>query len=252
VPFGTIRYDLTDAPVFVTSAEGGRIERIPAAPLDDATATELMLELKLDAAGAGHGVARMTVRGLPGAWLKEQIERTDRKRLEQMAAGMILGPIGRLAPRPTGPVRLRNETSRSDPLVIELDVEMKQLVRKAEGGGTLGLPFAPLTLARAFIDRKERKLPFVFHQYAVQRDEARIDLGPAWKLDDAPRDFERSGPIGSYELRRGRDGTTLVLRRRIALTPADVPAAAFDGVASFAKDVDEAEAQRLTLRIEAP
>jgi len=162
----------------------------------------------------------------------------------------VLGPIGRLAPKQQGPARFKNATSRTEPLLIEVDVEMKQLVRKTESGGTLENPFRPLSLARSFVDRKERKLPFVFHQYMVEDDQATIDLDPAWKIDAVPQDFERSGPLGTIAIRRTADGTKLVIKRVLALTPGDVPAAQFSDVASFAKDVDQAEAQKITLRRE--
>jgi hypothetical protein len=250
IPFGLMRYDQTDAQVFVTSRAGGRIERIPAAPLSEARSALTEMELALDAAGLATGTVRLTLPGWAGAFLKEQIERTDKKRLDQWANGAVLGPIGRLAPKPKGAVRFKNATSRTEPLVIEVDVEMKQLVRKTEGGGTIEMPFRPMTLAKGFVDRKERKLPFVFHQYYVEDAQATIALDPIWKIDTVPTDFERKGPLGSITLRRKLDGNKLTLRREIALTPADIPAAGFPDVASFAKDVDQAEAQKITLRRE--
>jgi hypothetical protein len=250
VPFGQVRYDMTDAQVFVTSLEGGRIERIPAAPFAQAKSAVTEMELALDAAGLATGTVRLTLPGWAGAFLKEQIERTDKKRLDQWANGAVLGPIGRLAPKPKGAVRFKNATSRTEPLVIEVDVEMKQLVRKTDGGGTLEIPFRPMTFAKGFVDRKERKLPFVFHQYFVEDAEAVITLDPAWKIDEVPKDFERKGPLGSFILRRKLDGTKLTLRREIALTPADIQPEGFPDVASFAKDVDQAEAQKIQLRRE--
>src|SRR4029079_17415471 len=137
-----------------------------------------------------------------------------------------------------------------EPLGIEVDVEMKQLVRKTDGGGTIEIPFRPMTLAKGFVDRKERKLPFAFHQYYVEDAVATITLDPAWKVDEVPKDFERKGPLGSVTLRRTLDGLKLTFRREIALTPADIPASGFPEVATFAKDVDQAEAQKITLRRE--
>jgi tetratricopeptide (TPR) repeat protein len=250
IPFGQLRYDQTDAQVFVTAPGGGRIERIAALPLAEAKSAMTEMDLALDAAGLATGTVRLTLYGWAGAFLKEQIERTDKKRLDQWANGAVLGPIGRLAPKPKGPVRFKNATSRTAPLVIEVDVEMKQLVRKTDGGGTLEVPFRPMTLAKGFVDRKERKLPFVFHQYFVEDAEATITLDPSWKLDEAPKDFERKGPLGSFTLRRKLDGSKLTLRREIALTPADIPASGFPDVASFAKDIDQAEAQKIQLRRE--
>jgi tetratricopeptide (TPR) repeat protein len=250
VPFGQLRYDYTDSQVFVTSPGGGRIERIPAAPISDAKASVTEMQLDLDAAGVATGTIKVTVPGWLGALLKEQIERTDKKRLDQWAAGWVLGPIGRLAPKPKGPARFQNAASRSDPLVIEIDVEMKQLVRKTDGGGTLELPFRSMALAKGFVDRKERKLPFVFHQFFVDESQAVINLDPAWKIAEVPAEFDRRGPVGSVTIRRKLEGTKLTLRREIVLTPADIPPAGFPDVASFAKDVDQAEAQKIQLRRE--
>jgi tetratricopeptide (TPR) repeat protein len=250
LPFGQLGYDLTDAPVFVTSDDGGRIDKTPPAPLEAARTATFRLDLALDGSGVAHGTARVAIHGPFGAMLKEEIERIDKKRFEQVTAQMVLGPIGRLAPRPKGPARVENGTSRDGPLAIELDVEVRQLVRKTEGGGTIGLPLAPLNLARAFVDRKERRLPFVFHQYVVQDDEATIELDPAWRIEDLPQAFEKSGPIGGYKLLRSQDGARLVIRREVRLTPADLPASEFPGVASFAREVDEAEARKITLKRE--
>jgi hypothetical protein len=250
LPFGLIRHDLTDAPVFVTGDDGGRIERIPPVPLSEAKTAEISMDVALDAEGAAKGTVSVTVYGWRGALFKEQIERAEKKRLDQFATGFVLGPIGRLAPKQQGAARFKNATSRTEPLVIEIDVEMKQLVRKSGTGGTMEIPFRPLTLARAFVDRKERKLPFVFHQYMIEDDQATISLDPVWKVDSLPEDFERSGPLGTIAIRRTAEGTKLSIKRAIALTPADVPASGFPDVASFAKDVDQAEAQKITLRRE--
>ncbi len=211
----------------------------------------LELQLALAPDGSAEGFARETLSGFEAAALRSSIEQLDddqrRQGVESALAAVFTG---------VALTDLNFELGKGPgaPLAVSYHFRVPDLADR-ETGDRWSFPLRgfPAQLQERFAQLASRKLPLLIPAGERPRLELTLRLPPGGKLEDsAPAEVWLDGPFGSYLRRETRQGPgTLSLSEKLVLPPQRVSPAQYPDFASFAQQVDGAQAERVRFRMPA-
>ena len=216
--------------------------RTPAKSAED-EGRELAFELTLSADGLASGTGRDRYQGFEAAGLKDALERYDAGQRKQA----VEGTLGRgLRDLSLDALSTEGETEQGGAaaLVYQLHAGIGQ-----RDGARLLVPASllPQRLSRRWVQTAERHLPLIVDSSDREKTRVSLTLPPGLHLAQALQPIERHTPFGDYSWSAREENGKLVLDEQLVLPLQRIPPEQYAAFASFARAVDEAQAQELVL-----
>lgn len=244
-PYGSLPFQLYEAPVFVCDPAGGWLDVIPSAGLE----AETQRSTARYSLQAGGDAEVSVTRSLPGFGYyrsKESLASAPAAQLRAFFAGQAaeLQPGARLLDSATPDVDVPGV-----PLAFTLRFLAPKAVRP-RGDGALELRglLSPTHLRRTFGTHPHRAFDLVLNTPVARHDVVEVELGP-YACPLLPPSVRLSARFGQYSLviRRG-EGGRVELERRLLLRPGRIdPAEYARELLPFLQRVDEADQTALVL-----
>lgn len=137
---------------------------------------------------------------------------------------------------------------RDEPLVVRFELESDQLLDSTQVGTFVRPIYFPAMLRRSFVRQGERTTRYVGDSFDTVIEVNEIELGDRYEVDRLPEDADLVGPWGTYQVSYRRRGTTIEVRRRMALEPFVIDADEVADLYEFCSEVDRKEGERIRLR----
>lgn len=137
---------------------------------------------------------------------------------------------------------------RDEPLIVRFELESGQLLDETQVGTFVRPIYFPAMLRRSFVRQGERTTQYVGDSFDTVIEVNEIELGDRYEVDRLPEDLDLVGPWGTYQVAYRRRGTTIEVRRRMALEPFVIDADEVADLYEFCSEVDRKEGERIRLR----
>jgi hypothetical protein len=210
----------------------------------------LTLELALDAQGLAAGTGRDEQRGFEAAALREALERLDGEQRRQGVEGMLGRGL-----RGVTLEKLSFEGESQQGGTAALLYTLQARVGRREGEA-LRVPgsLLPSRLSRRWVQKAERTRPLLLDGAERSAAQVRLKLPAGYAPAQLPTALLLQTPFGSFRWEAKVEAGTgvLVLDEELVLPPQRISPRDYRQFAAFARAVDEAQEQELSLELRAP
>ncbi len=244
VPFGALQERFRDREALILPRPGEHPTRArtPASvPIPEGRESEYLIRLAADGSAELTGVERFA--GVVGAAAKELFERIDGAQRLQAIEMLHAGSLTGLS---IGAVELEGMDSPDQPLAVRWRGRAPAVARGTGAGLRLEWLGPPALLARQFATVSSRTSPLLVDEQIEQRISLTL-IPPAGFAVVAGPPVRIDAPFGRYQRREWSEGGALRCEERLDVPLARIPPADFPAFASFAAEVDAAQARSVVL-----
>ena len=222
--------------------------RTPARLPGEDEGREVAFELKLDGEGVAVGLGRDTQKGFEAASLKDLLERLDHGQRKQAVEAMLGRGMRGLTLTSLG---TDHETEMGGTALLVYGLKL-QLARK--DGPQLFVPSSvvPLRAGRRWAEKAERQTTLLIDAPEKQRAKVSLLLPPGMRLAAASPAVSLQTPFGTYAWSAREEKGTVVVEESIDVPLQRIPPASYPAFVAFARAIDAAQSQELTLGPSAP
>lgn len=124
---------------------------------------------------------------------------------------------------------------------------LPQILREEGGAMVLPLGVDGMDATQSYIERPERKYPFLVRGVQVRRDRVEFDLGGRWRVKSLPRSHTAASKIGTYSLVVSQEGGRVRVERRVRFGDCRYTPDEYREFVGWCRAIDAAEEQRIVL-----
>lgn len=224
-------------------AKGPVIAALPPTLVDNHSIADGEVSFSSNGDMTAHIMIRMgAARGAQMRTMLSTIEPADRKRFfEQLATRIFPGDT-----HASGDVQ--NESSTDAPLILTLDCHATRFADFSKAMTELNQLVPSLGLKSMYATPSFRKTPLLIDTPLFETTAFRIHLPDSMTFVATPRDLVQQNEFGSYSVSfKSIDASTIEVRRDFNIPVQIVETRQFDSFLRFARDIEEAERQHLTV-----
>ncbi len=133
------------------------------------------------------------------------------------------------------------------PFGMEAAGGLPRILREEGGAMVLPLGLEALDATGDYIERPERKYPFLVRGNLVRRDRVEFDLGGRWRVKRLPRSHTAASKIGTYSLVVSEGSGRVRIERRVRFGECRYSPDEYREFVTWCRDLDSAEEQRILL-----
>jgi tetratricopeptide (TPR) repeat protein len=143
-----------------------------------------------------------------------------------------------------------HEDDPEQPLHILLHCTVPQFLARRNGTTEIDQLVPALGLRSLYARTPSRKFPLYIDSLFLESTAFHLHLPAGVQVRSAPADFLEKGEFGEYSVRFTQSARQLDIRREFRIPAQVVAPEKYQAFALFARDIDEAEHQRISLQIE--
>jgi hypothetical protein len=136
------------------------------------------------------------------------------------------------------------------PLQILLHCTVPQFLARRNGTTEIDQLVPALALRSLYARTPSRKFPLYIESLFFESTVFHLHLPAGVQVRSAPTDFTEKGEFGEYSARFAQSARQIDVRREFHIPAQVVAPEKYQAFARFARDIDEAEHQRISLQIE--
>jgi tetratricopeptide (TPR) repeat protein len=240
---GLLDWPMQGGTAIILDDDGTTFRSLPTQPVEDlAQFTQTRGELQDN--GSVKAVIKLILAGLSGANVRENLSKMDDKARRTIVEriynanfpGAVLDTLDMGDLDAVGP-----------PLTITATLTLPRFTENVKGVLRCKTGIPPMNLKQQMTFQVKRTLPIKISEPIVSQESFTLVLPGGMRVSKLPPDLEISGDLGTYCLTFSVVGNEVRMRRVCHIYPQQLPAASYNDLVEFCKQVDKAEQEKIWL-----